>query len=209
MNRERGHTAGLRTTLLVCLAAAIAMVQVNLLLSTAGKTPDNFNTLDLMRLPLGILSGMGFIGTGAVLRNGGQIHGITTAATLWFATVMGLCFGGGQVGLGATAFGMAGVILWGLKAVEHRLAEPRRGRLVLVTVGNTLLTDAAVRLALTSAGYTAACEGVAVDRRADHVGRHVEGTAGRRGGPARGVERFRHPCRDGAGDVEGVGRRRE
>jgi putative Mg2+ transporter-C (MgtC) family protein len=71
LNRsEHGHSAGLRTTLLVCLAASVSMIQVNLLLPIAGKKPDSFAVLDLMRLPLGILSGMGFIGAGAILRKG-------------------------------------------------------------------------------------------------------------------------------------------
>jgi putative Mg2+ transporter-C (MgtC) family protein len=90
---EHGRPAGLRTTLLVCLAAAVAMVQANLLLVTIGKTADSFVTLDLMRLPLGILTGMGFIGGGAILRRDSLVLGVTTAATLWFVTVIGLCFG--------------------------------------------------------------------------------------------------------------------
>jgi putative Mg2+ transporter-C (MgtC) family protein len=95
-----GQAAGLRTTLLVCLAASISMIQVNLLLPMGGKTPGSFAVMDLMRLPLGILSGMGFIGGGAILRRGDIVRGVTTAATLWFTTVMGLCIGGGQIVLG-------------------------------------------------------------------------------------------------------------
>src|SRR5271156_4353417 len=93
---EHGRPAGLRTTLLVCLAASIAMIQTNLLLAMSGKPSSSFVTLDLMRLPLGILSGMGFIGAGTILRRDNFIQGITTAATLWFVTIIGLCFGGGQ-----------------------------------------------------------------------------------------------------------------
>ena len=94
---ERGQAAGLRTTILVCLAASVAMIQMNLLMPTAGKTPESFATLDLMRLPLGILTGMGFIGGGAILRRGNMVQGVTTAATLWLVTVIGLCLGGGQL----------------------------------------------------------------------------------------------------------------
>jgi putative Mg2+ transporter-C (MgtC) family protein len=59
---EYGKAAGLRTTLLVCLAASVAMIQVNLLLPTAGRPLDSFVMNDLMRFPLGILTGVGFIG---------------------------------------------------------------------------------------------------------------------------------------------------
>src|SRR5580700_3335317 len=84
---EHGRPAGLRTTMLVSLAACLSMIQVNLLLPMAGKPPTSFVVMDLMRLPLGILSGMGFIGGGAILRRGNFVIGVTTAATLWFVTV--------------------------------------------------------------------------------------------------------------------------
>jgi putative Mg2+ transporter-C (MgtC) family protein len=79
--REHGKAAGMRTTLLVCLAASVAMIQVNLLLPTAGRHSDSFIMNDLMRLPLGILTGVGFIGGGVILRRGDSVIGITTAAT--------------------------------------------------------------------------------------------------------------------------------
>jgi putative Mg2+ transporter-C (MgtC) family protein len=123
---EHGRPAGMRTTLLVCLAACFAMIQANLLLSTSGKSADSFANFDVMRLPLGILSGMGFIGAGTIIRRDNLVLGITTAATLWFVTVMGLCFGGGQIGLGLTAFAIAFVVLWGLKYVEHAIPQDAR-----------------------------------------------------------------------------------
>lgn len=49
--------------------------------------------MDLMRLPLGILTGVGFIGGGSILKKGDLVTGITTAATLWVVTVIGLCLG--------------------------------------------------------------------------------------------------------------------
>src|ERR1700728_1662080 len=108
---EHGRPAGLRTTLLVCLAASVSMIQANLLMNSVGKASDSFVGLDLMRLPLGILTGMGFIGAGAVIRRDGLVHGVTTAATLWFVTVIGLCFGGGQLSLGITALVLAMLVL--------------------------------------------------------------------------------------------------
>src|SRR5215470_7526905 len=94
---------GLRTTLLVCLAASVAMIEANLLLPLTGKPSDSFVQLDVMRLPLGILSGMGFLRAGAIIRRPDLVMGVTTAATLWMVTVVGLCFGGGQFVLGACA----------------------------------------------------------------------------------------------------------
>jgi putative Mg2+ transporter-C (MgtC) family protein len=128
---EHGRPTGLRTILLVCLAAAISMIQTNLLLPTAGKPTNSFVTLDLMRLPLGILTGMGFIGAGAILKKGDIILGLTTAATLWFVTVLGLCFGGGQLALGMASLAIGLVVLRGLKRVESLLPQDRQAKLIV------------------------------------------------------------------------------
>ena len=132
INREEhGRAAGLRTTLLVSLAACFSMLQANALLNTVGKSPDSFIVLDLMRLPLGILSGMGFIGAGAILHKGDLVQGVTTAATLWFVTVIGLCFGGGQIGLGLLASILGIDVLWGLKKMERHKRQYHQSHLVI------------------------------------------------------------------------------
>jgi putative Mg2+ transporter-C (MgtC) family protein len=127
----RGHAAGFRTTILVGLAAAIAMILANLLLSTSGKTPESFAVMDPMRLPLGILTGVGFIGGGTILRKGDLVTGVTTAATLWLMTVIGLCFGGGQLMLGAAGTVLAAFTLWTLKWVDLLIPREHRARLVV------------------------------------------------------------------------------
>lgn len=129
---EKNRPAGLRTTMLVCLAASLSMIEVNLLLGTVGKASNSYVVLDLMRLPLGILSGMGFIGAGAILHKGELVSGVTTAATLWFVTMLGICFGGGQIVLGVAALISSLVILWGLKWVENHWRAYRHGALRIV-----------------------------------------------------------------------------
>ena len=56
---EQGKPAGLRTTILVSLAASTSMLLANLLLATTGRPANSFVQMDVMRLPLGILTGMG------------------------------------------------------------------------------------------------------------------------------------------------------
>ncbi len=148
---EHGKAAGLRTTLFVGLAAAVAMIQMNLLLPMSGRPSDSFVTNDLMRLPLGILTGVGFIGGGAILRRDNFISGVTTAATLWYVTVIGLCLGGGQIALGvaATAVGLAA--LWGLERLELHLRREHRATLSLVLEGGGVSEDA-IRRRLEDAG---------------------------------------------------------
>jgi putative Mg2+ transporter-C (MgtC) family protein len=149
---ETGHPAGLRTTLLVCLAASLSMIEANLLLDTRGKGGDSFATLDVARFPLGILSGMGFIGAGAILRRNGLIEGVTTAATLWFVTMVGLCLGGGQLGLGIIGAGVGYVVLSAVKTIENRLPIDRRATLE-ITIEDDAQSREAVTAALTARGY--------------------------------------------------------
>jgi putative Mg2+ transporter-C (MgtC) family protein len=167
---EHGRSAGLRTTLLVCLAASVAMLQANLLLPTAGKPPGGFAVADVLRFPLGILSGIGFIGAGAIVRRRDIVIGVTTAANLWFATVVGLTFGGGQLALGAVATALGVGTLWPLRLVEDRfILQDRRAILSVVTdldgpggsEIDTYLTGAGLRTAAAAVIYqntTSTCE---------------------------------------------------
>ncbi|MBN9657240.1 MAG: MgtC/SapB family protein [Acidobacteria bacterium] len=133
LNRgEHGRPAGLRTTMLVALAGCLTMLEVNLLLSTGGKGPGSFVTVDPMRLPLGLLTGMGFIGGGAIVRRERMIVGVTTAATLWYVTVLGLCFGAGQLLLGLTGSILGLLILMALGRLEDRMPQERQATLMIV-----------------------------------------------------------------------------
>jgi putative Mg2+ transporter-C (MgtC) family protein len=137
----RGHAAGLRTTILVALAASVAMIQTNILLSLGGKASDSFAVMDLMRLPLGILTGVGFIGGGAILKRGNAITGVTTAGTLWIVTVIGLCFGGGQLLLGAVATALGLLTLSGMEWIDARIRRERRAMLLIAVSPESPLPD--------------------------------------------------------------------
>ena len=147
---KTGHSAGLRTTLLVTLAASIAMIQMNLLMQTNGKPPNSYAVMDLMRLPLGILTGVGFIGAGAIIRKDEMVLGLTTAATMWFATVTGLCLGGGQVILGSVSTLIGFLVLWALPSLENTLERYQMARLAL-TIAEGRLTAQELRAQLKAA----------------------------------------------------------
>jgi len=155
INREEGgHSAGFRTTVLVALAAALAMIQANILLGVDGRVADSFGTMDQMRLPLGILTGMGFIGGGAILKQGTLISGVTTAATLWAMTVVGLCFGGGQLLLGGAGTVLILVTLIGFKQIDFRVPRQRRAHVVIAMARDAPLI-AEIYETLRAAGYRA------------------------------------------------------
>jgi putative Mg2+ transporter-C (MgtC) family protein len=150
-NRGEGNRpVGLRTTLLVCLAASITMILVSAL------SPRFSNPEGLMRLPQGLLAGMGFIGAGAIVRRGKLVEGVTTAATLWFVTVMGMCFGVGRIDLGLAALGLAAFVLWCLEWAERRTGMiPRRARLVVSFDTDTGIEQRVIA-ALADTGYRVA-----------------------------------------------------
>jgi putative Mg2+ transporter-C (MgtC) family protein len=156
LNRQtQAHAAGLRTTILIALAASVSMILVNLLLPISGKTQDSFVTLDLMRLPLGILTGVGFIGGGAILKRDNLVVGVTTAATLWVMTVIGLCFGGGQLALGVAATVLTVAVLWAFKWLESHLPRDHRATIVIAAEGATFAAMPDLNALIGAAGYHA------------------------------------------------------
>lgn len=121
-NREaRSQAAGLRTTTLVCVSACLSMVLANLLLTTNGPQPNQFARYDVMRLPLGVLTGIGFIGAGAIVRRDDAVIGVATAATLWFMTLVGLTLGAGELLLGAIVTVAGLLLLWGLEWADLKI----------------------------------------------------------------------------------------
>lgn len=125
IERERhGRAAGLRTTLLVCLSACIAMIVSDGFYSQsfANQTGPVGWHPDPARLAAGVLSGMGFLGAGVIVRQSSHlIRGVTTAATLWFVTIIGLAFGAGAIGIGLVAMVVSMLILMVIPHVESMI----------------------------------------------------------------------------------------
>lgn len=90
--RESGRRpAGLRTHMMVCLGAALVMVTGMYLFEVyQGRI-----SLDPTRLGAQVVSGIGFLGAGSILKSGSRIRGLTTAATLWVVACIGLAVGAG------------------------------------------------------------------------------------------------------------------
>ncbi|MCJ2069872.1 MgtC/SapB family protein [Methylobacterium sp. J-030] len=128
---ELGHPAGLRTLVLICLSACTAMLLADWLLAQTVGSRGGLTRLDLMRLAQGVLGGIGFIGAGTILKQGNIVRGVTTAATLWLTTVIGLCFGSGgwQIGTAATLCGL--VTLQALRRLEAVLRRRSYGTMTV------------------------------------------------------------------------------
>jgi putative Mg2+ transporter-C (MgtC) family protein len=130
---RRGRAAGLRTTMLVCVSSAVAMLLSQELFVDADPAAGvSAWHPDPARLAAGVLTGMGFLGGGVILRQNDHIHGVTTAAVLWFSSILGLAVGAGYLALGAAGFGVVLLTLVLLPRIESRLAADRYGSLTLL-----------------------------------------------------------------------------
>lgn len=116
--------AGLRTHMLVSLGAAGFMI-AGLQLHQQLFGIDQQASSDLMKVIAGIIGGIGFLGAGSIMRSGGEVQGLTTAATIWLAASIGLACGLGFYIQAATSVVLALVILFVLGVMERFLfAKP-------------------------------------------------------------------------------------
>ena len=82
--------AGLRTNILVCVGACIFTIISIYGFPEVSVTGDELGTRDTARVAAQIVTGIGFIGGGTVLRHGANVFGLTTAATLWVSAAIGM-----------------------------------------------------------------------------------------------------------------------
>jgi putative Mg2+ transporter-C (MgtC) family protein len=138
-----GRPAGLRTHALVALASATFMVVSTHLAYYQGYKAGDFTEVDGSRIAASVVSGIGFLAGGAILRTGFSIQGLTTAAGLWLVAAIGLCAGGGMYveSVAATIIGVLALTL--LRRFEDKDDRVRR-RLLLTLTETAAPTDALI-----------------------------------------------------------------
>ncbi len=145
LERENhGRAAGLRTTVLVCIAAAVAMILSDKMYTEASQAVGAGWRPDPARLAAGILTGMGFLGAGVIMKEGRVVRGVTTAAALWITTIIGLTIGAGLIWLGLAALGLSLVILFVLPYCERFILNDWYGT-VEVTVRMDGMSDSEIK----------------------------------------------------------------
>ena len=130
-----GRPAGLRTHMIVALASSTFMVVSTHFVYFQRYATGDFVTVDPSRIAASVVTGIGFLGGGAVLRTGISRQGVTTAAGLWLVAAIGLASGAGMypVSVLATAIGL--VALWGLRRFEGKEDHLQRRRVSVVLDG--------------------------------------------------------------------------
>jgi putative Mg2+ transporter-C (MgtC) family protein len=143
-----GRPAGLRTHAIVALASATFMVVSTRFVYYQHYGKDDLVAIDPSRIAASVVSGIGFLGAGAILRDGITIKGLTTAAGLWLVAAIGMAAGGGMYveSLFATVLGLATLTL--LRRFEDRGVRFARRRLSLtIDLARVSMTAIVDRLA--------------------------------------------------------------
>ena len=111
LEREfRQKPAGLRTNILIALGSA-SLTMASIEIGRAGATPD--------RIAAQVVTGIGFLGGGAILRSGENVHGMTTAATIWVNAAIGLAAGAGLFAMATITAAITLVVLALLPPLEN------------------------------------------------------------------------------------------
>jgi putative Mg2+ transporter-C (MgtC) family protein len=130
----RERQAGLRTHMLVSVGAALFT-----LVSAYAWTDWRFSTeeglvFDPTRIAAQVVTGIGFLGAGAIIRQGLSVRGLTTAATLWVVAAIGMATGAGYYAAAAITTVLVLFSLWPLRVAAHRVSgrlRPEEGRLAV------------------------------------------------------------------------------
>jgi uncharacterized membrane protein YhiD involved in acid resistance len=120
-----GKPAGLRTNILICVGAAL-FTQLSVDVARIGFTADGRPFGDTGRIAAQIVSGIGFLGAGAILHGEGAVVGLTTAATVWVVAAVGTAVGAGAFIDAAGGTVLIMLVLVGLRPVERKLSAKRR-----------------------------------------------------------------------------------
>ena len=126
---EREHNnqpAGLRTHMILVIGACLAMMLSINLGTLAGTDPA--------RLAAQVVSGIGFLGAGAILRFGFNVKGLTTATTLWTMAIVGLAVGMGYYLISMIATAVIMIVLSVLDLIERRFVRANILRTIVVEV---------------------------------------------------------------------------
>ena len=109
----KGHDAGLRTHIIVCLGAAAVMIVGELISLNYSGDPT--------RMAAQVISGIGFLGAGSIMMSGGHIRGITTAAGIWTTACIGIVVGAGYFLIAAFIVAIMLIAMWGLRSFGQKL----------------------------------------------------------------------------------------
>jgi len=130
----KNSPAGFRTHILVCLGATIISLITEydiqkMMIIAQNPTYSGFIKVDIARLGAQVISGVGFLGAGTILRDKGSVRGLTTAATLWTVACLGLAVGRGLFALALTGAFIVFITLSLFKKADKVIQKEKKWRI--------------------------------------------------------------------------------
>ena len=136
--RHKGQIAGMRTFALISMGATLAMlVSIYIPEKLLGLTENG----DPGRIAAQVISGIGFLGAGAIIQMKGSVRGLTTAAGMWMTASIGLAVGAGMYVVAVIASLLIILVLTLLELCEKHLFKGKEQKIVRLKV-NYIVTDA-------------------------------------------------------------------
>lgn len=162
-----GRPAGFRTHALVCMSTALLMLVTVYEKNWFPAAFEGRVVLDPTRMVQGIMTGIGFLGAGTIMKQGLSVRGLTTAASIWVTAAIGVLVGVGFLfpALLATALtlGTLSVFRW----IESRMPAQFYAQFVVRFPGTSPMPEPALRALLAGCGFTIANLSYRLDREAD------------------------------------------
>lgn len=136
--RERqDKPAGLRTIVLITVGSTLFMIISDLMPRISVGSAETMR-VDPARIAAQVVTGIGFLGAGTIIQTRGSVHGLTTAAIIWFAAAVGLCIGIGFPLLATASTLLVLAALFALRPLRRRLSKMDERRLKLELPNDSL-----------------------------------------------------------------------
>lgn len=129
--KSRGQTAGIRTFSLIAMGATLAMI-------LSIYVPQEYLGLkngDPGRIAAQVVTGIGFLGAGAIIQMKGSVRGLTTAAGIWMVAAIGMAVGVGMYWISIVATLLILLVLVQLERLEHRINLGHDARVIRIRLG--------------------------------------------------------------------------
>lgn len=157
-----GRAAGMRTYGIVCMASAALTVFAGYPEFWYGGHGQHASTIDPTRVVQGIVTGVGFLGAGVIMKDGLNISGLTTAASIWASSAIGILVGIGFYGSAILLAGLsASLMMWGAY-LENRLPARHAIGITLRFVAQRQLSEDQLAALTRSHGYELARQSVSI-----------------------------------------------
>lgn len=139
--QTHGRPAGLRTNILVCLGSAAIIVAFQKLATMVHPDTGSFIHMDPARAAAGIITGIGFLGAGTIIKGKNFVMGLTTAATVWVVSAIGITIGLGHYFISTEVALFVLLTLFVVNRVIHKTRHDRYKEVRVVGRGGTALYD--------------------------------------------------------------------